>query len=139
MLAIIEFQFLLPSTHPPWRTKATLENRADLRGRGRLGAGIACGDEEASDYDRVAEYTHVRPLGCSLSDAAMGLTMLARGPSMRRHAVSHSITSSARARSVGGIVRPSALAVLKLTAKLKRSACSTGSSAGFLPFTILST
>src|SRR5215208_2502821 len=43
----------------------------------------------------------------------------------------HSITSSARARSVGGIVRPRDLAVLRLIVSSNRDACSTGRSAGF--------
>src|SRR4051812_46789567 len=51
----------------------------------------------------------------------------------------HSMTSSARARSVGGIDTLSALAVLRLITSLKRSACSTGRSAGLAPFNILST
>ena len=45
--------------------------------------------------------------------------------------VAHSITSSARARSVGGIVRPRALAVLRLTMSSTLVDCTTGSSAGF--------
>src|SRR5262249_40165371 len=46
----------------------------------------------------------------------------------------HSITSSARASNVGGISRPSALAVLRLiTSSYLVGAC-TGRSAGFSPF-----
>src|SRR5215204_3102317 len=52
---------------------------------------------------------------------------------------SHSITSSARARRVGGIVRPSALAVLRLIVSSYRVACSTGRSEGLSPLRILST
>jgi hypothetical protein len=48
----------------------------------------------------------------------------------------HSITSSARARIAGGTVRPSALAVLRLTTSLKVVGCWTGRSAGFSPFRI---
>ena len=51
----------------------------------------------------------------------------------------HSITSSARASSIGGISRPSALAVLILITNSKWIGCSTGSSAGWAPFRILST
>ncbi len=51
----------------------------------------------------------------------------------------HSITSSARLRSVGGTVRPSALAVLRLITSLNLVGCSTGKSAGLAPFRILST
>src|SRR5262249_38544852 len=51
----------------------------------------------------------------------------------------HSITSSARASSVGGTSRPSALAVLRLiTSSYLVGAC-TGRSAGFSPLRIRST
>jgi transposase len=46
---------------------------------------------------------------------------------------SHSITSSARASSVGGTARPSALAVLKLMANSNLVGCNTGRLAGFSP------
>jgi hypothetical protein len=48
-------------------------------------------------------------------------------------APSHSITSSARASSVGGTVRPNALAVLRLMTSSILVACCTGRSAGFSP------
>src|SRR5262245_1760395 len=51
----------------------------------------------------------------------------------------HSITSSARASSVGGISRPSALALLRLITSSNFVGCSTGSSAGLAPLRILST
>src|SRR5262249_19146706 len=51
----------------------------------------------------------------------------------------HSITSSARASSIGGTSRPSALAVLRLmTSSYFVGAC-TGRSAGFSPFRMRST
>src|SRR5262249_33428881 len=46
----------------------------------------------------------------------------------------HSITSSARASSVGGTVRPSALAVLRLITSSNLVGCITGKSAGLGPF-----
>src|SRR6516162_9829095 len=49
------------------------------------------------------------------------------------------MTSSARARIDGGIVRPSAFAVLRLTTSSNVVGCSTGRSAGFAPLRILST
>ena len=74
-----------------------------------------------------------------------GSTAAAHGRKRHRHgaaeccnelASSHSITSSARASSVGGTVRPSALAVLRLiTSSYLVGAC-TGRSAGFSPFRI---
>jgi hypothetical protein len=52
---------------------------------------------------------------------------------------SYSITSSARASSVGGISRPSALAALRLKIVVNLVACSTGMSPGLAPLRILST
>src|SRR5262245_46523254 len=51
----------------------------------------------------------------------------------------HSITSSARARSDGGTLRPSALAVVRLMVKSNVVGCSTGMSAGLVPCKTLST
>src|SRR5262249_32152931 len=51
----------------------------------------------------------------------------------------HSITSSARASSVGGISRPRALAVTRLMTRSNLVGCSTGRSPGFAPRSILST
>src|SRR4051812_49196486 len=48
----------------------------------------------------------------------------------------HSITSSASARSLGGISSPSALAVLRLIASSNFAACRTGRSTTFVPLTI---
>src|SRR5262249_25385794 len=55
------------------------------------------------------------------------------------HLRGHSITLSARASSVSGTVRPSALAVVTLMTKSKLVGCSTGRSPGFAPRRILST
>jgi isoquinoline 1-oxidoreductase beta subunit len=51
----------------------------------------------------------------------------------------YSITSSARASSAGGIVRPSVFAVLRLITSSNFVGCWTGNSAGFAPLRILST
>src|SRR2546425_1064139 len=51
----------------------------------------------------------------------------------------HWITSSARKSSDCGIVRPSALAVLRLMTSSNFVGCSNGRSPGFAPFRILST
>jgi len=50
----------------------------------------------------------------------------------------HSITSSARARSVGGTERPRILAVLRLITSSSFVGCSTGKSPGVAPLKILS-
>src|SRR5262245_47484260 len=51
----------------------------------------------------------------------------------------HSITSSAWTSTAGGIVSPSALAVLRLTTSSNLVGCWIGRSPGFVPFRILST
>jgi hypothetical protein len=51
----------------------------------------------------------------------------------------YSITSSARASSIGGTVRPMALPVLRLTISSNLVGCSTGRSLGLAPLKILST
>src|SRR5574337_2226370 len=56
-----------------------------------------------------------------------------------RPAADHWISSSARRRSDCGIVRPSALAVLRLITSSNLLGCSTGRSAGLAPLRILST
>src|SRR6516162_6331293 len=52
---------------------------------------------------------------------------------------SYSITSSARATSVGGTVRPSALAVLRLTCSSNLVGCCTGRAATLAPLRMRST
>src|SRR3989304_5572382 len=54
-------------------------------------------------------------------------------------ALAHRITSSARISTDWGSVRPRALAVVRLMTSWYRVGCSTGKSAGFAPFRILST
>ena len=51
----------------------------------------------------------------------------------------HSITSSARASSIGGMVSSSAWAVVRLMTRSNLVGCSTGRSTGFAPRNILST
>ena len=67
--------------------------------------------------------------------------MLLDGKRSRGHhdSAAQRITSSAWKRSVGGIVRPRALAVLRLMASSNFMGRSTGRSAGLAPFRILST
>ena len=52
---------------------------------------------------------------------------------VEQRAADHSITSSARASSVGGTSRPSALAVIRLMTNSNLVDCKTGRSAGFAP------
>jgi hypothetical protein len=57
----------------------------------------------------------------------------------RRHCLAYSITLSARARMLSGIVTPSNLVVLRFIASSNFVGCSTGRSAGLAPLSILST
>src|SRR5262249_24572676 len=61
------------------------------------------------------------------------------GESQDERAALHSITSSARSRNGSGILRPSALAVLRLMTSSNLVGCSTGMSPGLAPRKILST
>ena len=60
-------------------------------------------------------------------------------PEQAQHGGAYSITSSARATSMGGISRPSALAVLRLMISSNFVGCSIGRSAGFAPLITLTT
>jgi hypothetical protein len=62
-----------------------------------------------------------------------------RAAAVGREGHHYSITWSARASIDGGIVRPSALAVLRLITSSSLMGCSTGMSAGLAPLRILST
>ena len=85
----------------------------------------------------------VRGCGQEHADAphALGLLRARRERPRRRRAAEqrdelapvHSITSSARASSVGGTVRPSILAVWALMTSSNLVDCTTGRSAGFAP------
>src|SRR5262249_37592934 len=102
---------------------------------------LECGDVEA-------RLRIVRDSGHQHADAPHALALLrppgdwprrSRAAKRGELATLHSITSSVRASSVGGIVNPSALAVLRLmTSSYLVGAC-TGSSAGFAPLRIRST
>src|SRR5262245_36120592 len=91
----------------------------------------------------------VRGSGQEHADAPHALAPLRpRGerPRSRRHAeqrdelaADHSITSSARANTVAGTSRPSALAVLRLSTVSYLVGACTGRSAGFSPLRMRST
>jgi len=76
--------------------------------------------------------------------AQIGHRRVALSPALAAKAIRpqpspHSITSSARAISEGGTVRPSSFAALRLMTRLSLDACSTGRSLGLAPRSILST
>ena len=70
--------------------------------------------------------------GCCARDAS-GHAAAAPPSSVMKSRRAHSITSSARASSVGGTSRPSAFAVLRLISSSNFVARSTGMSGGLAP------
>ena|ERR1700730_3557256 len=84
-----------------------------------------------------------RSLRCDRLDQARVIVLDVADPRAHQPACQaksyHSMTSSARARSEGGIARPSAFAVLRLMTSSNFVGCSTGRSDGFAPLRILST
>jgi hypothetical protein len=83
--------------------------------------------EEADHRHRLLRPRRERPRHCRAAEQRDELASL------------HSMTSSARARSVGGTSRPSDLAVLRLITSSNVVGSSMGRSAGFAPLRILST
>jgi hypothetical protein len=79
-----------------------------------------------------------RVVGRRQSDSIV-LQEVSRTQLPRLAAVPHSMTWSARPSTDGGIVRPSAFAVLRLMTSSNFVGCSTGNSPGFAPLRILST
>src|SRR5262245_15102055 len=102
---------------------ATAENRA----RGDVGR---AGGREPHNHSHWPRWT---------AGPAARCRKFRRGSFLLNLPSHHSITSSARASSVSGTVRPSALAVLTLMTSSNVLGCSTGISAGFAPRRILST
>src|ERR1700730_6133771 len=108
---------------PAFRVDLIRHDVADLQPEHprALGRGRRDDSEQAEhgDYDARAAFGH----GCALRYAR----------------IAYWITSSARPSSDGGIVRPSALAVLRLITSSNFVGCSTGRSPGLAPLRILST
>src|SRR5258708_35086989 len=85
------------------------------------------GNESSDDFRCTPDSGHRRPARPCPKSAIGGRNR------------SHSISSSARASNMGGTVKPSALAVLRLMTSSNMVGCSSGRSAGWGPFRILST
>ena len=84
-----------------------------------------------------------RPVGCGgapLDFNTMFVPLATRSATPHSsHPTAYWITSSAWKRSVAGMVRPSAAAVLRLRTSSNFVGCSTGRSPGLAPFKIRST
>ena len=114
-------------------------NASNPRGRDRMPAGRTGSADflekmsvTASRVSSAAEY------GSKQQANELRIALRSAGNS-HELAPPHSITSSARISSVGGMVIPSALAVWRLIMMLNLVGRSIGSSPGFAPFKILST
>jgi hypothetical protein len=88
---------------------------------------------------RCPRYFRFAPESRHSSQGAACLKSATNGLMHRSKLPLYSITTSARARSVGGISRPSAFAVLRLMMRTNLTGCATGRSAGVAPLRILST
>ena len=122
--------------------RAANQVRAGAQYRGRQGArprraGKAARARRRGNRMTRRELFVPRQMGTSCTKSVWD------GPSQTlwiRHSFAplHSITSSARASSVGGTSMPSAFAVVRFTTRSNLVGCSTGRSAGFAPRRILS-
>src|SRR5262245_65008113 len=103
--------------------------------------------EHAARRERHDDAHRPRRIGLRPSDARYGrqrgsggqMQEFAEGKFHLNLPSRHSITSSARPRNDPGIVRPSALAVVRFTTRSNLVGCSPGMSPGFAPRRILST
>ena len=77
--------------------------------------------------------THIHGTHVPVEEPSTASTTDLRSAANKFH---HSITSSARTKSVGGIVNPSALAVFRLITSSNLLLCWTGRSAGLAPLRI---
>jgi len=94
--------------------------------------------EAAFEISRMFLPHRGRPMPSRLDAEGLKFYATLGSPSMVQVFRFYSMTSSARASSVGGISRPSALAVLRLMTNWYLEACSTGRSAGLAPLRIFS-
>ena len=90
----------------------------------------------ASCRSSHVRYAPLATLGPKKAACRDGPTTDSRSAANKFH---HSITSSARTKSVGGMVNPSALAVFRLMTSSNLTVCWTGRSAGLAPLRIFPT
>ena len=109
------------------RGMSVLPPGADMSMTGRCAPKAALGQAQNSSF----RFTPKNRLN---SEIVAGPKSAANGSG-----TSHSITSSARSNTAGGISTPSLLAVFRLMTVLNCVGCSIGMSAGLAPFNILST
>jgi len=123
---------LRPNRNKCGRQRCMVEIRPPLSGYGVTFKSVTSRESrEAGDRDRFWRKADIRAKSCGSNGPTTDSCTAANG--------CYSITSSARPKSVAGILRPSALAVFRLMTTSILVGCSTGKSAGFAPRNILST
>src|ERR1700731_501733 len=96
--------------------------------------------KDSTDFGCARSHMAYSPdLARLLSSNGAGQRQSSTGNYANEIAPPHSITSSARASTVAGIVSPIVRAVLRLMTSSNFVGCSTGRSAGLAPFKTLST
>ena len=138
---------------PPWRFSTTTgcAQRCDSRsarsrpaisvplpgGRGRMRRTVRCGHACANadagpNASTTPRATRRASAGMGTSSSVSAARRFAECP----RSLPYSITSSARANSVGGTSRPGASAVFRLITSSNTVGCCTGKSAGLAPSTL---
>src|SRR5262245_27504361 len=133
------------------RSQLAGEDAPDKREAGILAARGRCGERRPGVYpcdggqsawQDAGTPQRRLPLkleGCKRAQRWQGGTSRQHGECSRLCVAAQRITSSAWKRRVGGIVRPRAWAVFRLMTSSKWVGCSTGRSAGLVPFRMRST
>src|SRR5262245_52696378 len=117
----------IPSTRQRVLSEPPLQERSDASLSFHIGCIRAHEHADAPHPLVLLRSRRERPRGCRAADQHNEVAPL------------HSITSSARAISVGGTSRPSAFAVLRLMTNSNFVGCSIGNSEAFAPLRILTT
>ena len=134
------FPSMYPSSRKPWRNASMRVELAEGLGATRypirgIFFGCCASTKEIVSRKRVSSKQITILLNINIGSVSVLLSLLTADCSQ----VVDLITLSARANRFGGIVRPIFFAAFKLMMNSNFVGCSTGRSAGFLPFRILST
>ena len=164
MASLVRFRYSLPGCLPPCTDQtgilpqppgtftsrlSTDRSSSPLLDITTTATGLLCWrDSHPLEWQLASLHGHSRPGGTITRSSHFRCSPIATemvSPRTRREgplgdiAFGYSITSSATLRSLSGIVRPSALAVLRLIESSNVVGCSIGKSLGFAPLKILST
>jgi hypothetical protein len=120
---------------PNWQASVSFINRSPGPRLSESGSGQSRQTSAAKGFAGCPLCLQYRPNWCVTAKRRFVPFATERSAAKSRY----SITSSARASSVGGMSMPRDFAVLRLMINSYFDACSTGRSAGLAPFRILST